>query len=267
MDYAFIGGGNMGRAMAGALIKKGVCAGDAVLVVEPEAKGRQACTALGCRVANVAGPELSQAAVVVLAVKPQVSAEVLAQLKPHLTPSQVVVSIMAGVTLASLRTVLGDVPLVRVMPNTPAQVGLGMSVYHAAVGVSTMQRQLVARMLDASGASLEVDSEDGIDAATAISGSGPAYVFYFAEHCMAAAQDLGFSEEQATLLVRQTLLGATHLWESAGLPPATLRTQVTSKGGTTAAALAHFELQEVGPRLQGGLQQAYKRAKELAQGV
>jgi pyrroline-5-carboxylate reductase len=187
----------------------------------------------------------------------------LEQLRPHLQTGQVVVSIMAGVPIAALQSGLGHEAVVRVMPNTPAQVGLGMNVYHAAPAVGSAQLRAVEALLQASGEALAVQDEDAIDAATAISGSGPAYVFYVAEHWMNAATALGFSAEQAAQLVQQTLIGATALWKEARVPVATLREQVTSKGGTTAAALEHFEQHQVGAHLEGGMARAYQRAKEL----
>ena len=263
MKYAFIGGGNMGRALAAALIGKGVCLGGEILVVDPDAAARERNEVLGCVVAERADERVSETPVVVLAVKPQSSAEAFAQLKALLTPSQVVVSIMAGVPLGRLSEGLGHQALVRVMPNTPAQVGLGMNVYTAAPTVNAGALRAVEALLQASGETLAVGDEDAIDAATAISGSGPAYVFYMAEHWMNAALKLGFSNEEAEQLVQQTLIGATALWKEQRVPAATLREQVTSKGGTTAAALEHFEQRAVGASFEGGLERAYQRAKEL----
>lgn len=263
MKYAFIGGGNMGRAMASALISSGVCAAKDVLVIDPDATCREACAELGCVVADMAAAAVREAPVVVLAVKPQTSQEAFAQLRDLLEPQQLVVSIMAGITMAAMRAGLNHENLVRVMPNTPAQVGKGMSVYYAAPGVALGQLSAVETLFNACGESLAVHSEDAIDAATAVSGSGPAYVFYVAEHWMRAAQQLGFSAEDAAKLVQQTLLGATALWKAGQVPVSKLREQVTSKGGTTAAALESFESRSVGAGLSAGIERAYQRAKEL----
>jgi pyrroline-5-carboxylate reductase len=263
MQYAFIGGGNMGHALAAALIGKGVCLGEDILVVDPSPEARERNARLGCGVAEAADARVSEAAVVVLAVKPQQAAETYATLKGLLQSKQVVVSIMAGVTLGALQAGLEHASLVRVMPNMPAQVGLGMNVYHASAKVAAGQLRAVEALLQASGETLAVGSEDAIDAATAVSGSGPAYVFYLAEHWMAAATELGFSADEAAHLVQQTLIGATALWREQRVPPATLRAQVTSKGGTTAAALEHFEARQVGSALEEGIRKAYQRAKEL----
>lgn len=263
MRFVFIGGGNMGRAMAGALIKKGVCAGAEILVVDSDAKAREKIAELGIGTREAIGVEIRGAGVVVLAVKPQSAEEMYGQLKPHLQEGTVVISIMAGVTISAIGKALDHAALVRVMPNTPAQVGLGMNVYFPAAQVSAPQLELVESLLNACGESLAVDTEDAIDAATAISGSGPAYVFFMAEHWMNAAGRMGFTSEQAEQLIRQTLIGATTLWKESGIHPAVLRAQVTSKGGTTAAALEVFEARKVGAGFQEGVERAYQRAKEL----
>jgi len=253
----------MGWAMASALIGKGVCPPGEILVVEPEEANRKRLGDMGCAVMPQVTVELGRAAVVVLAVKPQNAGEVLEQVRSHMASSQVVVSIMAGITLGTLQRGLDHMPVVRVMPNTPAQVGLGMNVYHAAPEVGAKQLKAVVALLEASGESLAVATEEAIDAATAVSGSGPAYVFFLAEHWTQAARELGFSAEEADLLVQQTLIGATALWRSVRLPPATLREQVTSKGGTTAAALEHLNRQGTGEAVREAVNKAYQRAKEL----
>ena len=263
MEYVFIGGGNMGRALASALVTMAVCRPEQILVVDPDAACREACGKLGCVVREAADQSVADAPVVVLAVKPQNAGEAFAQLRALLKPGQLVVSIMAGITMTAMREGLAHEALVRVMPNTPAQVGLGMSVYHAAQGVGAEQLTAVEALFNASGEALAVDSEDAIDAATAISGSGPAYVFYLAEHWMRAAKQLGFSTSDAARLVQQTLLGATTLWKEGQVPVATLKEQVTSKGGTTAAALESFEAANLGAGLCEGIEKAYQRAKEL----
>ena len=264
MDFAFIGGGNMGRAMAQALVERNVCPPQRVLVVEPDAACRERLAPLNFQLSALPDARVGEAAVVVFAVKPQSAPEAFQTVRPLLRPGQAVLSIMAGVALATLREGLGHEALVRAMPNTPAQIGLGMNVYYPAKSIDAEQLQRVEALLKACGETVQVDSEDAIDAATAISGSGPAYVFFIAEHWIAAARELGFSEEDATLLVQQTLLGATELWKRQGVPAATLREQVTSKGGTTAAALEAFNDGALGDTFKQGVERAYARAKELS---
>lgn len=261
--FVFVGGGNMGRAMAAALIAQKVCAAEEILVVEPHQETRETLAGMGCRVLELADETIGQPQVVVVAVKPQSAQDVFAQIKPWLQPHQVLVSIMAGVTLGALVEGLGSHAVVRVMPNTPAQIGMGMNVYYAPPELNGNKLGQVEALLNASGSALRVASEDAIDAATAVSGSGPAYVFYLAENWMAQAEALGFTTEEARTLVQQTLLGATELWKGQTESAGTLRERVTSKGGTTAAALEHFEGKGIGQALREGIQKAYQRAKEL----
>jgi pyrroline-5-carboxylate reductase len=256
----------MGRALAAALIHKKVCPPEAILLVDPDPACREAGRELGCEVEQASGDGLGAAPVVVMAVKPQTAPEVYGKVRPLLNPEQVVVSIMAGVTMSALKEGLGHEAVVRVMPNTPAQVGLGMNVFYADPSVAAQKLEPVAALLNASGEALAVPSEDAIDAATAVSGSGPAYVFYVAEHWMKAAVKLGFDESEAATLVQQTLLGATKLWKAQNGAVSRLREQVTSKGGTTAAALESFQADSVGTGLEAGIERAYQRAKELGRG-
>ncbi len=253
----------MGRSLASSLIGQGVCLPKNILVVDPDAGVREGLRQMGCQVVDIPDERMGEAPVVVLAVKPQSAQEVFTRLQPLLKKNQVVVSIMAGVTMSALREGLKHDALVRVMPNMPARVGLGMNVFYSDPSLSSKQAALVETLLKSSGEMLRVSSEDAIDAATAISGSGPAYVFYVAEHWMKIAQTLGFSQEEAEKLVQQTLLGATALWKEMTVPVATLREQVTSKGGTTAAALEFFDTNSLGSLLEEGMEKAYQRAKEM----
>ena len=264
-SLALIGGGNMGGAILRAVVSQGIVPAERLLLVEPEAEKAAALSeATGCAVQSKMDGRISEYELLLLATKPQGAPLVLAELRSHLIPEQTVVSVMAGISLTTLRNGLGHERLVRTMPNTPAQLGEGMTVVYADPAVPEASRKQVQAVFGACGTCLEVDHEDAIDAATAVSGSGPAYVFYLAEQMMVAAQDLGFSESAAQTLVQKTLRGAILLWEQKGVSAATLRRQVTSPGGTTEAAVTHFESQAVGQHLQEGLQKAYQRAKELA---
>ena len=251
----------MGHALAAALIRRKVCRPQDIMVADPFEDARKRAESLGCLASE--RPSQFDARVIVLAVKPQQAQESMQGLAGKLRLDQVVVSIMAGVRVATIQRALEHKAVVRVMPNTPAQIGLGMNAYYADPAVTRTQLDAVNAMLNASGEGLSVASEDMIDAATAVSGSGPAYVFYLAEHWMHAAEALGFTSSQATALVRQTLRGATELWQSSGTSPQRLREQVTSKGGTTAAALDSMNAAGVGSAIETGVKRAYERAKEL----
>ena len=170
---------------------------------------------------------------------------------------------MAGISLQKMQNALRQSKLVRVMPNIPTLIGEGMSVIFASKEVAKKELNWVKNIFSSCGTCLQAKDEDAIDAATAISGSGPGYLFYLAEQMTTSAKSLGFTEKEAQLLVQKTILGATLLWESQQLSPETLRQQVSSPGGTTLAALSHFQSNEVGELIMEGIHKAYQRAKGL----
>lgn len=268
MSLVIIGGGNMGGAIARALIQAHILRSEEILMVEMDAE-KHSCLSqqLGCKVIPGIDAVLSDYNTIILAVKPQGSVPVMKELSPFLQPRQLILSIMAGVSTATLTEHLNHEAVVRVMPNTPAQIGEGMSAFFATAQVTPEQRNYTKTLFSACGKCLEVPTEDAIDAVTAVSGSGPAYVFYVAEQMMEAAQTLGFSIEDATQMVMQTMKGAVLLWEQKNVSAETLRRQVTSPGGTTEAALRYFEEQQTGNSLQQGIQCAYQRAGELSKTV
>src|SRR5690606_39676829 len=204
----------------------------------------------------------------VFAVKPQVMKETVARCKPFLRPETLVISIAAGIKSDTLAGWLGhEAPwtrLVRCMPNTPALIGAGVSGLLALDGVSEDDKAVAQLLLKAVGEVVWVDSDEQLDAVTALSGSGPAYVFLFLEALIQGGIELGLSAEQSRKLALATLHGATQLAALSPETPATLRERVTSKGGTTAAALAVFEQQGFATLVQRAMQSAYDRAGELA---
>lgn len=265
MKIVILGGGNMGGAFARACIEQKVCTPKNLLVVEPVAtRSAELGKTLGCRIEPAITKTVAAYGLVVLAVKPSEMVSVCTQLKPFLSRKQLIISILAGMKLASIGKALGGHRnVIRCMPNTPAQIGLGMSVYFAPPGVTKDSEKAAHRIFEAAGMTFKVGQEKLIDAATAISGSGPAYVFYFIEHYLKAAYTLGFSPEQADVLVGQTLAGALALWSRSGERPSVLRERVTSKGGTTAAALTVFEARKLGAALVEGIERADQRCREL----
>ncbi len=235
-----VGAGKMGGALLAGWLDKGL-APDNIVVRDPSPSPEMA-TLLGDRgiALNEAVTDIAarKPAVVVLAVKPQLMGAVLPELKPLVSPDTVFVSIAAGTSLYHLKELLGDeMRAVRAMPNTPAAVGRGVTVCYANPLVNEAQRALADDLLSAVGAVGWVESEPLIDAVTAISGSGPAYVFYLAECMAAAGEALGLSAELATQLARATVSGAGEMLHQMPDDAATLRKNVTSPGGTTAAAL------------------------------
>ncbi|MFZ5493133.1 MAG: pyrroline-5-carboxylate reductase [Pseudomonadota bacterium] len=265
-EIVFIGGGNMGRALLGGLIADGVPTGQ-LAAAEPDAARRAALTdELGMRAAAQGHELVADASVVVLAVKPQVLRDVVQELAGQFGAHRpLVVSIVAGVTEADIDAWLGgDFPIVRCMPNTPALVRQGISALHANARVSGDQRAQAERILGAVGSVVWVPEEAQLDAVTAVSGSGPAYFFAVMEAMEQAGVALGLTPDVSRRLTLQTALGAAMLATQSADPPAVLRAQVTSPGGTTQAALQVLQSGGLAALFKDALAAAHRRAGELA---
>lgn len=263
VKIAFIGGGNMAQALIGGLADKLTAAANIHVVDINETALAALRDKFGVTTATAAAETVAESDVIVLAVKPQQMREVVATLKP-LVKQQLVLSIAAGIRAADLsRWLNGHTSIVRTMPNTPALVGKGITGAVAMGGVSESQRQLADAILRAVGATVWLDDEGKIDAVTALSGSGPAYVFYFIEAMQAAAVELGLTEAQGRELAQATFAGASELAIRSDEPVALLRERVTSKGGTTYAALMAMEASGVKPAIVKALHAAAARGKEL----
>ena len=269
LKIGFIGGGNMAQAMAGGLLRAGH-APAAIAIAEPDDTRRARWTALHPDIRRGANnPAVAASAeVLVLAVKPQVMPEVLAELAVAPRPAaQLVVSVAAGITLASIASGLKSaVPAVRVMPNQPALVGEGMSVMVAASGVTETQKAQALYLAQATGKALWIAEESLMDAVTAISGSGPAYFYLLIELMERSAVALGLPAEVARTLVRQTAVGAARSAIDPATDVAALRRSVTSPGGTTAAALAVLEQAGIDEILSRAITAARDRGAELGHG-
>jgi pyrroline-5-carboxylate reductase len=264
MKISFIGGGNMGEAMLAAVLAQGLGSKGEITVSDiSEARREYLSQRYGISVTGDNREAVSLAEVVVLAVKPQSLAEVMAGVKGAFEAPQLVLSIIAGVRLSTLCSGLGYRQAVRVMPNTPAQIGEGMSVWTATGEVSGEQRQQAGTILGAMGREIYLEDEKYLDMATAVSGSGPAYIFLFAEALAGAAVKVGLSYDVARELVQQTVLGAAKFMAHSDKPPAELRRQVTSPGGTTEAALARLEAGRFTELVEDAVAAAYHRAREL----
>jgi len=265
LKIGFIGGGNMAGALIGGLAGK-LTAGGNIHVVDPNP---DALLRLQQQFGVSAAPRIDSAIersdVIVLAVKPQQMKEVAAQLRPHVS-SQLVLSIAAGIRAADLsRWLNGHQAIVRSMPNTPALIGKGITGLVALSGVSQAQREAADAIMRAVGETVWIDDESLIDAVTAVSGSGPAYVFYFIEAMQQAAFELGLSAEQGNALAIATFTGAAELAAQSADPVALLRERVTSKGGTTYAALTSMEQSGVKDAIVTALKAAAARGKELGE--
>lgn len=208
---------------------------------------------------------LPKADVVFLAVKPYHSEELFQKIKSMVNDQQIFVSLMAGVTIETIQNGLGIKKVVRTMPNLPAQVGKGVTSYTEAAEVSRVELLMVRNLLDTTGKSIRVKNENFIDASTGISGSGPAYVFYFMQSMMEAALKMGFSENDSKVLVSQTFEGAVELFNQNSISPNTWMERVASKGGTTRAALDSMEDNNVKELIKDAAYAAFDRAVELGE--
>jgi len=264
MKIAFIGGGNMGEAMLAAVLEDGLAKPEAIWVSDVSQARRKALVqrygvaAMASNREAVSGKEI-----VVLAVKPQTLAEVMTELGGQLESSQLVLSIIAGAKIDTLSKGLQHGAIARAMPNTPAQIGEGMTVWTATPRVTGEQKGLVGAILGAMGVEIYVNDEKYLDMATAVSGSGPAYFFLMAESLIEAAADIGLPRDMARKLVVQTMLGSGRLIQQSGEEPAELKRKVTSPGGTTARALEQLEKGQFTELVKQAVKAAYDKAREL----
>lgn len=263
---AFIGGGNMATSIIGGLLSQGEIKANAMQVADPSLDQRLALEKkFGIGVSADNRATVSQADVVILAVKPQVMKAVLEPLRPILSEKQpLIISIAAGISMASLAKWSGCKALVRTMPNTPALLKQGATALFGSDALNQEQRILADSLLRAVGLTIWVKTEEEIDAVTALSGSGPAYFFLLMEAMIEAGIEMGLSAETATTLTIQTATGAAQMAQDAQVNVAELRRRVTSPGGTTERALQHFEKSEFTGIVCDALQSARLRAQELS---
>jgi len=259
---SFIGGGNMAQAMMGGLLRQGTSA-EQIDVVEPFAATRDALlTTYGVRAHAAAGEFLREAQLVIWAVKPQIFKEAAVPVQP-LTSSALHLSVAAGIRSDSLVAWLGSERIVRCMPNTPALIGKGISGLFARAAVSSAERSLTEQVMSGTGECIWLEQESQLDAVTALSGSGPAYVFYFLEAMTAAGVQMGLAQAQAYQLAVSTFAGASALAQASSEPASVLRERVTSKGGTTYAAITAMDASHMKTSFTDALLAAQGRAKEL----
>ncbi|MCL4218108.1 MAG: pyrroline-5-carboxylate reductase [Candidatus Hydrogenedentes bacterium] len=259
----FLGAGNMGMAIIAGLVSTGAAEPGHIHVFDPEPAKQDAVKALGCKAAATSVELAAGCDILVLAVKPQNMSEALEPLKATLSSEALVVSIMAGISIDCLQNELGaQMRVVRCMPNLPALSGAGAAGVALSVNCTDADKGVAAAIFEAVGV-VEFVPETALDTVTALSGSGPAYFFYLTE-CMAkAAVAQGLPESQALNLAAQTLIGAGALLRDSGESASTLRQRVTSKGGTTAAALSAFEAEGFERLVQAGMDAAAARSREL----
>lgn len=261
---AFIGSGAMGEAMIKGMAAQGVIQPGHIVASDPVAARReQMKTQFGVSTSETNVSAVQDADVVVLSVKPQVLPKVMAELKGKIPDTALVLSIVAGVPIASMQAGLAHDRIVRTMPNTPAQIGKGVTVWVATSAVTALQRQQTHAILNALGEQVMVEEEHYLDMATGLSGSGPGYIFLIIESMIDAGVQIGFSRADSLKIVLQTIEGSVALVRSTGLHPAELKNRVTSPAGTTAAGL--FELEQSGVRaaIIRAVEAATRRSEEL----
>jgi len=264
VKVSFIGGGNMGEAMLSAILKRGLSTPQSISVSDiDEARCQYLGQEYGVAVMNDNRLAAAKGEVVVLAIKPQNLAAVMTELDGQLKSNQLVLSIIAGARINTLCRGLGHGCVVRAMPNMPALIGDGMSVWTATAEVTEPQKEWASSILGAMGKAIYVDDEKYIDMATAVSGSGPAYFFLMAEALVDAAVHIGLPRDMAEGLVLQTILGSGHTLQSSDNSAAELRRMVTSPGGTTAEALLQFEQGRFRDLVLKAVSAAYDKARRL----
>lgn len=264
MKVLIIGYGNMGKTYANSFIGSRFIKPEDIFALVRSDKFSTTENAIPKKnFSTSASSEIGDFDIVILAVKPQ-DFSVLAQaIKPHLKDSQIIFSVMAGITLATIESQLSCSKIVRSMPNIPTQIGMGMTVFTASANVDRKELFIIQNLINTTGKSVYVENEKLIDAATAISGSGPAYVFYFMQSMIQAAVDLGFNESEAELLVNQTFMGSVAIQNSYSLSNQEWIAKVASKGGTTESALRVFEKGSLENTIVDAVKAANNRALEL----
>ncbi|MDD2701731.1 MAG: pyrroline-5-carboxylate reductase [Sideroxydans sp.] len=262
MNICFVGGGNMAKALIGGMLKRGYAPSKIRVVEVDEARCQELHHDFVVRATTDMSDAIPFSEILLLAVKPQQLQSTCRNLAPLLT-GQMVISIAAGIRARDIARWLGTGNIVRAMPNTPALIRHGVTGLYALEAVSATSRERAEAIIEAVGSTLWVEEESLLDSVTAISGSGPAYVFYFIEAMQQAARELGLDELQARQLVLDTFIGAAKLADSSQQDVATLRANVTSKNGTTERALASMESNNVRAHIVAAAQAAAARSKEL----
>ncbi len=264
MKVLVIGAGNMGLTYAEGMSKSKLLKKKNIMVLD---KSEEKLTELQkisyFDTFNKLEDCVPNADIIFIAVKPYHSVNVFDAIKPLVNSQQIIVSIMAGVTIKSIQELTGVEKIVRAMPNLPAQIGKGLTSFVVSTEVSRIEMLTIESLLDTTGKSIQVSNEKLIDASTGISGSGPAYVFYFMQSMMEAALKMGFSKKDSTVLVSQTFSGAIELFAQSNISPNSWMEKVASKGGTTRAALDSMEENNVNELIKDAAFAAFNRAVEL----
>ena len=264
MKVAIIGFGNMGATFANGFINSRFIHSEDILVYTRSQKAKQNNESISRLSVRYGLDEaIKSCDIVIIAVKPQDFGSLALQLKALLSSEQLVLSVMAGISIAQLKNYLGVGKIVRAMPNLPTQIGKGMTVFTASEDIDRKEMFIIQNLINTTGQSIYVAEEDKVDGATAVSGSGPAYVFYFMQAMISAAISFGFDQAQAELLVKQTIAGALGLYESSSFSTAEWIAKVSSKGGTTEKALQFFDSCTLDKLINEGIAKAKEQSAQL----
>ncbi len=264
MKIAIIGCGNMGMAFANSFVQYNLVNASDLLLIEKNAERGAVLQAQKAGVVvDTISSKIQEVDLIILSVKPQDFQSVAAEIKNFIKENQVVLSIMAGITIGKIQESLGHTAIIRAMPNTPAMLGQGMTAFVSADDIETKTILKIENLINSTGRAIYLDSEELIDGVTGLSGSGPAYFYYIVKAMVQAGEEMGFDHKMASMLVKQTLLGAYHLMQTSNKSLDELIQAVASKGGTTEAALKIFEEKGVAEGLKKGIIAAKDRAKEL----
>lgn len=264
MKIAVIGAGNMGMAFSSAFVRKGLIQASDLLLIEPRIESHVQLRSQGFDwILSAVTPEIGKCDLVILAVKPQDFPILATELSKHTNSSQIILSIMAGIGIEGISNSLRATKVVRCMPNTPAKLGVGITGFYCQ-NLNATETDSVKALLESTGKAIELKEEGLLNAVTAISGSGPAYFYYFLRAMVQAGEQMGMTQEMAKQLACETMLGSYHLVKDSGASFDELIKAVASKGGTTEAALNTFNQFSVSDSIEKGLLNAEKRAWELS---
>ena len=265
MKITIIGCGNMGLIYARAFLKYNIVTKENLLLVEKSEVRKQELIKLNVGKVTVPNDvKIAESDIIFIAVKPQDFDVLSVELKPILRSAKCIISIMAGMKIERIETALNNSNIIRAMPNSPAELGMGMTAFATNGLIAYEQLRKAENVLGTTGRSLYRENEDALDAVKELSGSGPAYFFYIVKHMIEAGKQMGFDEATASLFVKQTMLGAFHLINNGNKSLDDLIKSVASKGGTTEAALSVFNEAKVGENIQKGILKARDRSEELS---
>ncbi len=263
MKVLIIGAGNMGKTYARSFLTSRFIAAKDLFILDKDREHASVPEIPAENIHIAADAFIKSADIIILAVKPQDFPSLAKQINPFIQKEQLLLSIMAGIKISTITKLTNAVKVVRCMPNLPAQIGMSMTVFTSSPEIDKKELFIIQNLINTTGKSVYVEDENMIDAATAISGSGPAYVYYFMEAMIQAGVKMGFTLSQAELLVNQTFMGAVHLHNQSELTCGEWIDKVASKGGTTEAAIKVFKENVVNEKIDSALSAAFKRAREL----